>query len=269
VFDFQMGRGRAGPAEFLKGFVGKLQCDGYSAYDQLGEGIVYVGCMAHARRGFVEAAKLAAWGNAPRNGHPHITFHNPRAEGPAYYNNPFAGFAPRRHRIRPSIADSVIVRLCCFARIHSPMGTPLSPAGDGVAADISQPGGAELSDQLAQAPRLRASGKFGSGCATLRDLRLTRAALVLLALLDFQRPVEQFRQLRQTRRFVGNQSHTGRSCGFSHFPVRSFLCLPLNRKHGYVRRRRIFFQLSDCATDLLRLRPKFGQENQRFFFRRN
>lgn len=59
VFDFRMGRGRAGPLEFLKGFRGKLQSDGYAAYDELGEGIVYVGCMAHVRRGFVDAAKLA------------------------------------------------------------------------------------------------------------------------------------------------------------------------------------------------------------------
>lgn len=58
VFDFQMGRGRDGPAGFLKGFQGKLQCDGYAAYDDLGEGISYVGCMAHIRRGFVDAAKL-------------------------------------------------------------------------------------------------------------------------------------------------------------------------------------------------------------------
>lgn len=59
VFDFQMGRGREGPEKFLLGFRGTLQCDGYAAYDQLGEGIVYAGCLAHARRGFVEAAKLA------------------------------------------------------------------------------------------------------------------------------------------------------------------------------------------------------------------
>jgi len=59
VYDFRMGRGRAGPLEFLKGFRGKLQCDGYDVYDKLGEGIVYVGCMAHVRRGFVDAAKLA------------------------------------------------------------------------------------------------------------------------------------------------------------------------------------------------------------------
>jgi transposase len=59
VFDFQMGRGREGPETFLRGFAGKLQCDGYRVYDKLGEGIVYVACLAHVRRGFVEASKLA------------------------------------------------------------------------------------------------------------------------------------------------------------------------------------------------------------------
>ncbi len=59
IFEFQMGRGRAGPREFLQGFRGKLQCDGYAAYDDLGEGIIYVGCLAHVRRGFVDAAKVA------------------------------------------------------------------------------------------------------------------------------------------------------------------------------------------------------------------
>jgi hypothetical protein len=59
VFEFQMGRGRAGPKKFLQGFRGKLQCDGYGAYADLGEGITYVGCGAHLRRGFVDAAKVA------------------------------------------------------------------------------------------------------------------------------------------------------------------------------------------------------------------
>jgi transposase len=59
VFDFQMRRSRAGPREFLGGFRGKLQSDGYAAYADVGEGIMHVGCMAHARRGFVEANKLA------------------------------------------------------------------------------------------------------------------------------------------------------------------------------------------------------------------
>ena len=66
VFDFQMGRGRAGPREFLQGFRGTLQSDGYGAYAELGEGIVYAGCPAHARRGFVDAEKVAPLDPLPR-----------------------------------------------------------------------------------------------------------------------------------------------------------------------------------------------------------
>ena len=66
VFEFEWGRGRAGPREFLQGFGGKLQSDGYGVYDKLGQGIVYVGCMAHARRGFVDVAKLAPLDPVPR-----------------------------------------------------------------------------------------------------------------------------------------------------------------------------------------------------------
>lgn len=66
IFDFQMGRGRDGPAAFLKGFRGKLQSDGYAAYDDLGEGIVYVACAAHIRRGFVDAIKVAPLDPLPR-----------------------------------------------------------------------------------------------------------------------------------------------------------------------------------------------------------
>jgi transposase len=64
IFDFQMGRSREGPAKFLGKFNGFLQSDGYGAYDKIGgEGIVHGGCMAHLRRGFVDALKLAP-GNA-------------------------------------------------------------------------------------------------------------------------------------------------------------------------------------------------------------
>ena len=60
VFDFQMGRSRAGPRQFLGEFGGILQSDGYGAYDRLGgPGLTHAGCMAHARRGFVEALKVA------------------------------------------------------------------------------------------------------------------------------------------------------------------------------------------------------------------
>lgn len=59
VFDFQMGRSRAGPLSFLEGFSGKLQTDGYAVYDKLGKGIVYVGCWSHARRQIHRAHQLS------------------------------------------------------------------------------------------------------------------------------------------------------------------------------------------------------------------
>lgn len=67
IFQFEWGRGREGPREFLRGFRGKLQSDGYGVYDKLGEGITYVGCLAHARRGFVDLAKLAPLNPLPRD----------------------------------------------------------------------------------------------------------------------------------------------------------------------------------------------------------
>jgi transposase len=42
---FSLGRGREGPAKFLKDWNGILQTDGYQAYDQVGgPGVVHVGC---------------------------------------------------------------------------------------------------------------------------------------------------------------------------------------------------------------------------------
>jgi hypothetical protein len=66
VFQFEWGRSRAGPKQFLEGFKGILQSDGYSAYDKLGDGITYLACMAHIRREFVDAAKLAPEDPVPR-----------------------------------------------------------------------------------------------------------------------------------------------------------------------------------------------------------
>lgn len=59
VFDFQLGRGREGPAKFLDGWNGILQSDGYQVYSTVGGSrVVQVGCWAHARRKFVDALKV-------------------------------------------------------------------------------------------------------------------------------------------------------------------------------------------------------------------
>jgi transposase len=60
VFEFQMGRGRAGPKRFLEGFEGILQTDGYVGYEKVGGlKMVHVACWAHSRRGLFEAHELA------------------------------------------------------------------------------------------------------------------------------------------------------------------------------------------------------------------
>ena len=56
LFDYQPGRGQQYPQAFLAGFNGMLMTDGYSAWRTL-DGITHLGCLAHARRLFVDAHK--------------------------------------------------------------------------------------------------------------------------------------------------------------------------------------------------------------------
>lgn len=66
-FDYQPSRSREGPQKMLQNFVGHLQTDGYAAYEAITRRpeVTALGCMAHARRYFVEAqdydAARAAW----------------------------------------------------------------------------------------------------------------------------------------------------------------------------------------------------------------
>jgi len=54
IYDYQPSRARSCPEAFLASYAGYLQCDGYSVYDNI-EGIIPVGCWAHARRKFHDA----------------------------------------------------------------------------------------------------------------------------------------------------------------------------------------------------------------------
>lgn len=61
VFEFHEGRGQEYARQLIGSFKGYLQRDGYSAYGALARadsGLIPVGCWAHARRKFVEAAEL-------------------------------------------------------------------------------------------------------------------------------------------------------------------------------------------------------------------
>jgi transposase len=56
LFEYQMTRASEHPKDFLKGFRGYLQVDGYVGYDDV-PNVILVGCWAHARRKFDEAIK--------------------------------------------------------------------------------------------------------------------------------------------------------------------------------------------------------------------
>jgi transposase len=56
LYDYKETRAGENPKEFLSGFKGYLQVDGYAGYHKV-ENVVLVGCMAHARRGFTDVLK--------------------------------------------------------------------------------------------------------------------------------------------------------------------------------------------------------------------
>ena len=60
LFDYSPSRGATVPRQLLEGYEGALMVDGYDGYDGVcrGSSLLRLGCWAHARRKFVDAAKV-------------------------------------------------------------------------------------------------------------------------------------------------------------------------------------------------------------------
>lgn len=56
LYEYQPSRTKKHPKEFLKGFNGFLQTDGYQGYNAV-ENVTQVGCFAHAKREFTDTLK--------------------------------------------------------------------------------------------------------------------------------------------------------------------------------------------------------------------
>jgi len=71
LYDYDPGRSAKVPTRLLAGFTGTLQTDGYVGYNTVvaANGLIHVGCMAHARRKFSEAVK--AQGKKKKKGKAH------------------------------------------------------------------------------------------------------------------------------------------------------------------------------------------------------
>ena len=65
LYEYRPGRGSKYPLNFLSGFKGYLQTDGYVGYDAL-QDVTHVGCMAHLRRKFHDA--VTALPNGKKSG---------------------------------------------------------------------------------------------------------------------------------------------------------------------------------------------------------
>jgi hypothetical protein len=64
IYDYQPSRAAACPKAFLGGYKGYLQVDGDAAYENTGAALA--GCMAHARRKFIDAQKIQPKGKVGR-----------------------------------------------------------------------------------------------------------------------------------------------------------------------------------------------------------
>ncbi len=67
LYDYDPGRGAGVPLRLLEGFRGYLQTDGYDGYNAAvaSNGLMHMGCMAHARRKFSDAVKAQGKNRKP------------------------------------------------------------------------------------------------------------------------------------------------------------------------------------------------------------
>jgi len=125
VFDFQLTRSHEPALAFLGGYRGVFQSDGYASYtkalrllpEQARSGIVHVNCMAHCRRGFVEAldsgderaAPFLAYIGALYQVEAEFRQADPQARAAARSSRSLAWLAPMESALKKAAADPAIL----------------------------------------------------------------------------------------------------------------------------------------------------------------
>lgn len=129
VFEFQMGRGRAGPKRFLDGFQGVLQTDAYIAYEKVGGAkMVHAACWAHSRRGLFQAHELAPSETVAKEIVEHIDdlFAIDRVAREQGYD------LAARHQLRTAEAPKLLATIKEKLEIAQPRALPASKLGRAV-----------------------------------------------------------------------------------------------------------------------------------------
>ena len=129
LYDYDPTRSRDVPTRLLADYRGYLQTDGYEGYNAVvaDNAIVRVGCMAHARRRFVDAVK--AQGKGKKTG---IAPHALALIRKLYRIEKQArGFAPEeRKKHRDTYARPVLEKLREWLDIHLPQVPPKTATGE-------------------------------------------------------------------------------------------------------------------------------------------
>ena len=136
LYEYQPGRQGAYARQFLTGFQGYLQCDGYVGYREVPDATL-VGCWAHARRYFVEA--LQTLPPAARDGPSAIR------DGLEFCNAIFRierdlrdVSAADRHTARHARSRPVLARFAQWLRRQKRHSLPQSPLGKAVTYCLNQ-----------------------------------------------------------------------------------------------------------------------------------
>ena len=135
VFDFQLTRSHEPALAFLRSFHGVFQTDGYASYpkalrlvpEQIRSGIIHVNCMAHCRRGFVEAldagderaAPFLAYIGALYAIEEELREADPQARALARSSRSLAWLVPLELALKKATADpTVLPQSALFKAVH-------------------------------------------------------------------------------------------------------------------------------------------------------
>lgn len=136
LYNYQASRASKHPKNFLSGFKGYLQTDGYPGYNDVGD-VTLIGCFAHARRGFTDALKAL-----PENAE--ATSSTAR-EGVSFCNQLFsierslAGFSPQeRYKARLEQTKPVLEAFLLWLNVKKNQVLPKSALGKAITYCLNQ-----------------------------------------------------------------------------------------------------------------------------------
>ena len=109
LYDYDPGRGAGVPKRLLEDFAGYLQTDGYDGYNAVvaANGLIHVGCMAHARRRFSDAVKAQGRNRKRGKAHRGLSLIRKlyRVEGQARKLTPDMRYTQRQKHAQPVLDE--------------------------------------------------------------------------------------------------------------------------------------------------------------------